>query len=156
VNRRYSQVLALPADVKMSDVLWEPDAAELQALRRWKHFAHHLKRLQAKKRQWESQDRKHDAYMDRMRRKFAEGLQERVAADARANELQAAADAATEKIRSYYLGELNKEIAAADQKRLEALAAITKRIEKDNRRVEREELVRRGVVRGLRAVYRGG
>src|SRR5579864_217649 len=127
VNRRYSQVLALPGDVKMSDVLWEPDEAELQALRNWKHFAHHLKRLQAKRRQWENQDRKHDAYMDAQRRKFAEGLQARVAGDKRTEELQAAADAATEKIRRYYLTELDKEIAAADKKRLEALATITKR-----------------------------
>jgi hypothetical protein len=150
VNRRHSQVLALPGDVKMSDVLWEPDEAELQALRNWKHFAHHLKRLQAKRRQWRAQDRKHDAYMDAQRRKFAEGLQARVAVDIRANELQAARDKEIEKIRSYYLNELDKEIAAADKKRFEALAAITKRIEKDNRRVEREELTRRGVVRGKR------
>jgi hypothetical protein len=152
MNRRHSQVLALPGDVKMSDVLWEPDEAELQVLRAYRFAAHHLKRLEAKKRQWQSQDRQHDAYMDRMRRKFAAGLQARVAVDVRANELQAARDAEIEKVRSYYLGELDKEIAAADKKRLEALAAITKRIEKDNRRVEREELIRRGVVRGRRNV----
>jgi hypothetical protein len=134
----------------MSDVLWEPDEAELQALRNWKHATHVRNKLLRMRTKWLARERQHDAYMDEQRRKFAEGLQARVAVDVRANELQAAADAATEKVRSYYLGELDKEIAAADRKRLDALAAITKRIEKDNRRVEREELTRRGVVRGKR------
>jgi len=43
------------------------------------------------------------------------------------------------------LSELNKEIEAADRKRKEALEAITKRIQPDNLKVERDELTRRAL-----------
>ena len=43
------------------------------------------------------------------------------------------------------MSELNKEIEAADRKPKEALEAITKRIQPDNLKVEREELTRRAL-----------
>jgi hypothetical protein len=114
---------------------------ELEGRRKW------LKTAQKK---WAEQDKAHDAFMDQQRRKFLEAVTARVAGDKRLEELKAERDAEIEKVRSYYLGELAKEIAAADKKRLEIAAAIAKRVEKSAVKAERQELLRRGVVRGRR------
>jgi|HubBroStandDraft_6_1064221.scaffolds.fasta_scaffold12443_3 hypothetical protein len=114
---------------------------ELDGRRKW------LKTLQKK---WAAQDKAYDAFMDEERRKFLEAVTARVAGDKRLEELKAERDAEIEKVRTYYMTELAKEIAAADKKRSEIAAAIAKRVEKSAVKAERLELLRRGVVRGKR------
>jgi hypothetical protein len=149
MNRKRSQVLWTPG-YRHDEIMREPDEAELRALRNWKHATHVRNKLLRMRTKWLARERQHDAYMDAQRRKFAEGLQARVAVDVRANELQAAADAATEKVRAYYMTELDKELQAADKKRKEMADALVARIRKDDIRYDNEQLRRKGLVRGRR------
>lgn len=149
MKRAKSHALFTPG-YRIDEISFDPDADEIQALRNWKHAQNELARMLPKRALWEEQDRAHDAFILAQRHKFAEELGARIASDKRADELRAARDAEIQRVRSYYLSELEKEIAAADRKRKEALEAITKRIQRDKLKVEREELTRRGVVRGRR------
>lgn len=149
MRRAKSHALFTPG-YRIDEISFEPDADEIQALRNWKHAQNELARMLRKRALWEEQDRDHNAFVLAQRQKYAKALGARIASDKLADELRAARDAEILKVRSYYLNELEKEIAAADRKRKEALETITKRIQRDKLKVEREELTRRGVVRGRR------
>lgn len=142
--------LALPPDVRLDEVLWEPDAAERQALKNWKHAKWLHGRLVAMRKRWEHQDRKHDAFVDQQRRRFSEELNATIAEERRIDDLRAARDREIEERRAFYLKELDKEIEAANKKRREAANAILKRINADTCKQEREALESKGLVRGKR------
>jgi hypothetical protein len=57
-------------------------------------------------------------------------------------------EAEEERIRNWYLEELEKEERGRDKQRREKLRELTERINRDMVRAEREGLIRRGVYRG--------
>lgn len=140
----------LPADVLADGISLAPDAAEKEAFKNWRHAKHLLFRLTTLKKRWERQDRKHDAFVDAQRRRFSEELNAAIADEKRIEDLRSARDREIEQRKAFYMAELDKEIAAADQRRKKAAKEILERINKDNTRLEREELDRRGVIRGKR------
>jgi hypothetical protein len=150
VKRKRILPATLPNDVLADGVLWAPDAAESQAFKNWRHAKHELGRLVALRHRWARQERKHDAFIDAQHRRFSAELNAAIADEKRVEELRAARDKEIEWRKAYYLGELDKEIKAADERRRKAAKEILERIHKDNARLEREELTRRGVVRGRR------
>jgi len=140
----------LPADVLADGILWQPDAAEAQVFRNWKRAKHEMGRLVALRHRWARQDRKHDEFVDAQRRRFSAELNAAIADEKRIQELRATRDREIEQRRAWYMAELDKEIKAADERRKKAAEEIIKRINADTCRLEREELTRRGVVRGRR------
>src|SRR6266849_4829624 len=111
---------ALPNDVLADGILWAPDAAEKQAFENWRHAKHELGRLVALRHKWARQERKHDAFVDAQHKRFSEELNAAIADEKRAEELKVAWEREVERRKAYYLSELDKEIAAADERRRKA------------------------------------
>jgi len=123
---------ALPPDVVLEDIDWNPS---------------HLEEIAAKladmKKCWEAED-------DERRRKRLAEIMVALERDKVLLRLEAEQEHRLAQIQEYYRREHEKEAEAGDRSRREELAKVLKRINQDTCRLEREELTRRGVVRGRR------
>jgi hypothetical protein len=144
-------IFVLPAGVNLSDFDFAPTAEEkalekklrLQAKRRLVNLSN-LQKL------WQ---REEDAYlkrMDALRQKhvaviFAQVEQDRIWLE-KVNAIQEE----QKRVTDYWLAEHEKESKAIHAAHLKKLAAIQEDIRKDNARAERQELDRKGLVRGKR------
>lgn len=124
----------------MSDILFEPDEAEKQVTAR-KKAAGRLEWITRLMRHWE----KHEDYL---RRKQWRQILYAVQKDKLLIALENAFEQRIAEIRSYYEMAHKQEEEAGDKRRREELAKIMQRINADTCRLEREELTRRGVLRG--------
>ena len=153
-RRKRFPVRSLPYGINLADFDFVPTPEE----KLWD-------RLQKLKKVWDKED-------DRRRKRRAREIEleifaarEKQAAEDAAAERAAAANAEIEKRRSYFLKANEAESAVTEKllesyddqldggkrkKLLAALERITKETKRDDARLERDELLRRGVVRGRR------
>jgi hypothetical protein len=103
-----------------------------------------LDRLWEMKKEWDDQEL---VYYCRKAREFGE----QIARDREWLERQNALEAELNAIQTYYRIEREKELAAEDKARREKSRQLLKEINGDMAKLERTELMRRGVVRGRRS-----
>ena len=135
--------LALPPDVNLDFIDWQPTHSEKEATRREltrKVKLEWLAEIQAKA------DRDELAYL---RMKVAAQAKV-IEADRDWLERQKEREDELKRVQAFYESEHQKEEQAADRARLARLKKATDAINKDNTRAERAELTRRGLVRGRR------
>ncbi len=142
-RNRVRSTMALPPDVDLNFIDWQPTVGEKEATRR--------ERTRKVKLEWlADQDAKFDAAeLEHLRKKCA-ALQQVVDADRAWLERQKELEGDHAKVKAYYEQEADKEAQAERAALLKRLEKATKKINADNARTERAELLRRGVVRGRR------
>lgn len=137
--KRRIPLTALPAGIRPSDFFWGPTYEE-----------HQLSLLRKLKAKWAREDaaieRKH---LERMRKRAAE-LEQSVAKDREWLARLAERQEEQKRVTDYWLAEQKKQADAEHKALVARLAKATKEIQKSDARSEREELLRRGVVRGRR------
>jgi hypothetical protein len=135
VKRRFPK-LVLPANLRLDEILFAPDAEERQYTHLEKQRQQRLARMERLAKRWEREDQ---ARLE----KRVRDLEAIVGADREFVEACNAREAEIQRVRAYYETEQRKELLAR-------LARATKDISKDVCRAEREKLMRRGIVRGRR------
>lgn len=130
----------LPPDVaKPEDILWGPTYEE-----------HQLSLLRKLKAKWAREDaaieRKH---LERLRKRATE-LEQSIAKDREWLARLAERQEEQKRVTDYWVEEQRKQAEADHKALLARLAKATKEIQRSDARSEREELLRRGVVRGQR------
>jgi hypothetical protein len=149
-------IFALPPGVNLSDMDFVPSKEEREAGRVRKQAARRLKNLANLMKLWQRQDDEYEQRRDAIRQKHINTIlalaeQDRAWLE-RVNEIQQE----QKRVTDYWLAEQKKTADAIHKAQLKRLAQINEDIKKSAARAERQELLRRGVVRGIHRPSRHG
>jgi hypothetical protein len=145
-------IYVLPCGESLSDYDFSPSAEETAAAKQLaknrKHAKRVLENLGHQLKQWERQDTEYQRTMTALRQKHIAAILVQAELDREWLARMNAWEQEINRRRNFYLTEHKKEVRAAHAAQLKKLEQIQNDIRKDNARAERQELLKRGLVKG--------